>query len=82
MMPFLKNCKEITALVVAQEDRKLHWRDRLAVRMHMAICAVCPTFERQMLTMRNAMAQWRNYEGDDASTTAPKGTDDPDPAKG
>ena len=75
MMPFLKNCKEITALVVAREDRALDWRDRLAVRMHMAMCAACPNFERQMLTMRNAMAQWRNYEGDDASPVVHKGSD-------
>ncbi len=79
MMPFLKNCKEITALVVAGEDRALDWRERLAVRMHMAMCVACPKFERQMLTMRNAMAQWRNYEGDDAptSTATPNGPDTP-----
>lgn len=76
MMPFLKNCKEITALVVAREDRELSWRDRFELRMHMAMCAACPTFERQMLTMRNAMAQWRSYEGDDASTRSPEGQDD------
>ncbi len=62
MMPFQRTCKEITALVVAQEDRVLPWRERLALRLHLAICAACPTFERQMLTMRNAMKQWRNYE--------------------
>jgi hypothetical protein len=77
MMPFLKNCKEITALVIAREDRALGWRDRLAMRMHLAMCAACPTFERQVLTMRNAMAQWRNYEGDDASTVTSEGSDPP-----
>ena len=79
MMPFLKNCKEITALVIAREDRALGWRDRLAVRMHMAMCAACPTFERQVLTMRNAMAQWRNYRGDDTSAVSPNGPDAPGP---
>jgi len=48
--------------VIAREDRMLSWRDRLAVRMHMTICAACPTFERQILTLHNAMKQWRNYE--------------------
>jgi hypothetical protein len=78
MMPFLKNCKEVTALVIAREDRALGWRERLAVRMHMAMCAACPAFERQVLTMRNAMVQWRNYQGDDGSTSAatPKGPED------
>jgi hypothetical protein len=64
MMPIQRTCKEVTALVIAREDRALPWRDRLALRLHMAICAACPTFERQVLTMRNAMKQWKNYEAD------------------
>lgn len=63
MMPFHRTCKEAIALVIAREDRALPWRDRLALRLHLAICAACPTVERQVLTMRNAMKQWRQYEG-------------------
>ena len=55
-------CKEITALVIAREDRLLPWQDRLALRLHMVICAACPRFARQVLTMRNVMKPWRNYE--------------------
>lgn len=66
MMPFHRTCKEVTALVIAREDRALPWPDRLALRLHMAMCAACPTFERQVLTMRNAMRQWRNYEVDES----------------
>lgn len=62
MMPFHRSCREVTALVIAREDRALPWRDRFALRVHMAICEACPKFERQILTMRNAMKQWRNYE--------------------
>jgi len=29
--------------------------------LHMKICNTCPVFERQVLTMRNAFRQWRNY---------------------
>ncbi|MBK7003393.1 MAG: zf-HC2 domain-containing protein [Rhodoferax sp.] len=61
-MPFHRTCKEVTALVIAREDRDLPWHDRLALRLHMSICATCPTFERQIISMRNAMQQWRNYE--------------------
>ena len=64
MMPLQRTCKEVTALVIAREDRALPWRERLALRLHMAICAACPTFERQVFTMRNAMKQWRNYEAE------------------
>jgi hypothetical protein len=54
-------CKEAAALMIAAEDRPLSWGQRLALRFHLAICAACPKFQRQMLTMRNAMKQWRNY---------------------
>lgn len=64
-MPFNRTCKEVSALVIAREDRMLPWRDRLALRLHMAVCAACPTFERQVLTMQNAMRQWRHYEDAD-----------------
>ena len=62
MMPFQRTCKEVTALVIAREDRALPFRDRLALRLHMAICAACPTFERQVVIMRDAMKQWRHLD--------------------
>ena len=67
MMPFQRSCKQVSALLVAREDRSLGWRDQLALRMHMAICAACPVFERQMLTVRSAMRQWRNYRSDETT---------------
>ncbi len=65
--PFRRTCKEVSALLIAREDRHLAWQDRLALRVHMAMCQACPKFERQVLTMRNAMNQWRNYVGDESS---------------
>lgn len=64
-LPLMRNCKEVTALVIAREDRDLPWAERAALRVHMAMCQACPRFERQMLTMRNAMKQWRGYSGDE-----------------
>ena len=54
-------CKQAAELMIAQEDRALPWSQRLALRFHLMICKACPKFQRQMLTMRNAMKQWRNY---------------------
>lgn len=71
MMPFQRSCRQVTALLIAREDRALAWRDRLALRLHMAICAACPTFERQVLTMRNAMQQWKNYAAEQGSADEP-----------
>ena len=64
-LPLMRNCKEVTALVIAREDRDLPWAERAALRVHMAMCKACPRFERQVLTMRNAMKQWRGYSGDE-----------------
>lgn len=60
-IPLMRTCKDVTALVIAREDRALPMAEQLALRMHMVICNTCPTFERQVLSMRNAMKQWRNY---------------------
>lgn len=62
--PFRRSCKEVAALVVAREDRALNLGETMALRAHMLICKACPGFEQQMLTMRNALRQWRNYTGD------------------
>jgi hypothetical protein len=66
--PFHRSCKEVAALVVAREDRDLKVSEKLALHTHMLICKACPDFENQILTMRNAMRQWRNYGGDASST--------------
>jgi Putative zinc-finger len=64
MLYVKRTCKEVAAMVVAREDRALSMLERVELRTHMWICKACPQFERQMLTMRNAMRQWRNYTDD------------------
>jgi hypothetical protein len=59
--PLRRSCKEVAGLVVAMQDRPLSLRDRAALRFHMAICEACPGFEKQFLTMKSAMRQWRHY---------------------
>lgn len=56
-----RTCKQVAALLIAREDRKLPVADRIALRLHLAACQACPIFERQIMTVRNAMRQWRNY---------------------
>ena len=67
MMPLNRTCKQVAAILVAREDRQLALADRLALRIHMLICDACPRFERQMLTMRNGLRQWRNYQAPEDS---------------
>ena len=59
-----RSCKEVAALLVAREDRDLPVVERVALRLHLAACSACPVFERQLLTMRNALRRWRNYSGE------------------
>ena len=70
MMPFRKSCREAAALLIAREDRPLGVADRIALRLHLLACAACPRFERQILTMRNSMQQWRNYVETEPDATA------------
>ena len=61
MMILRRSCKQVSALVVAREDRALTVVEHVALRFHLAACNACPVFERQILTLRNAMGRWRNY---------------------
>ena len=62
-----RTCKEVTALLVAREDRALPLVERLALRFHLAACQACPRMERQLLTMRNAFSHWRHYLDEDSA---------------
>jgi hypothetical protein len=61
MTLFRRTCKEVTSILIAREDRALGWGDRIALKLHLLACKACPRFERQILTMRNGLRQWRNY---------------------
>ncbi len=56
-----RSCREVTALVLAREDRHLALRERAVIRLHFLVCKACPVFEEQVLTMRQALDGWRHY---------------------
>ena len=53
------NCREVTALVLAGEDRRLSLGERVGVRLHMMVCKACPGFARQVTLMRRALNRWK-----------------------
>jgi hypothetical protein len=65
MNPLSKTCKQVAAMLIAREDRAPGLLDRVALRLHLLACNTCPKFERQVLSMRNSMKQWRNYTSPD-----------------
>lgn len=67
-MAFMRRtCKEVAALLIAREDRVIRLDDRVAMQIHLLACKACPNFERQLLTLRQAMKQWRNYTEEDSA---------------
>jgi predicted anti-sigma-YlaC factor YlaD len=61
-MKFLfRNCREVTELVLAGEDRRLAPIEQGAVWLHLKICKACPAFTRQVALMRQALPRWRAY---------------------
>ena len=71
-IPFRVTCKQATALLIAQEDRKIDMSDRVALRLHVYACKTCPNFEQQLLIMRKSMKLWRNYSPELADRELPK----------
>ena len=47
-------CKEVSRLVSQGLDRKLGFGERVALRLHLAICEGCANFSRQMAFLRRA----------------------------
>lgn len=62
-------------------DEKGHWRDMpqalpptgepRSLWPQMAVCAACPRFERQVLTLRRAFGAWRHYSVSEDEADAP-----------
>ncbi len=55
-------CKHATELMSQELDRKLSWRERMALRLHLMMCNGCHRYRKQMEFLRRAM---RRYGGGD-----------------
>jgi predicted anti-sigma-YlaC factor YlaD len=56
-----RNCRQVTELVLAGEDRRLGFVERWVVQAHLKVCTACPRFHRQVALMRQALPKWRAY---------------------
>jgi len=57
------SCKELTRLVSQGEDRKLKFGERVALRLHLAICDGCRNLNAQFKFLRSAV---KNLSQDEA----------------
>ena len=51
----MRSCKEVTRLVSQGEDRKLKFGERIALRLHLAICEGCRNVNAQFRFLRLAV---------------------------
>ena len=56
-------CKEASRLISQRQDRELSVRERLALRVHLAVCGACVRVTDQVDFLRKALAR---YAGRDA----------------
>lgn len=59
MNPLIRNCREVTRLVLEGEDRTLGVGERAVLRLHWAVCEGCSRFRDQVALMRGALAAQR-----------------------
>jgi len=47
----MRGCKESSRLASEARERRLTWRERLSLRIHVLLCGLCKTYMRQMAKM-------------------------------
>ena len=52
------SCKDATRLCSDALERELSLRERLSLRMHLALCAGCTRFEEQLAVLRALSRRW------------------------
>ena len=53
----MDTCRDISAMVSRAMDARLTVRERWRVRLHLALCAACRRFERQVQLLRRGARQ-------------------------
>ncbi len=57
----MMTCKQATTLMSQAQDRRITFKERIALRMHLMMCSGCTNFNRQMDFIRKA---FRRIGGD------------------
>lgn len=70
-MKWMTTCREATELASRAMDERLPLSNRMALRLHLAICANCTRFNQQLQEMRRLLRA-EVAASDDASGLAPE----------
>ena len=68
-MKWIATCKETSLLASRAMDERLPFADRLAMRMHLAICKNCARFNQQLQDMRRLFRTETTADDDAAGLT-------------
>jgi hypothetical protein len=69
-MKWMPTCRETTELASRAMDSRLSFADRMALRLHLAICKNCAQFNLQLKEMRR-LFRVETGGSDDAAMLAP-----------
>lgn len=54
------SCKEASVLLSQAQDRRLGWREKLGLQLHLRLCDGCARFRAQLDFIRAAMQRYRD----------------------
>lgn len=70
-MKWMPTCRETTELASRAMDARLSFADRMALRLHLAICKNCAQFNAQLQEMRR-LFRMEACDSDDTASLAPE----------
>jgi len=70
-MKWMTTCREATELASRAMDQRLPLSNRMALRLHLAICKNCTRFNRQLQEMRRLFREG-TAASDDTASLAPE----------
>lgn len=64
MKMWMPDCKDISRLVSESMDRRLSWRQRLGVRLHLLMCRYCSRYRQQLELLRRVLKSQAELSAD------------------
>lgn len=60
----MDKCKDVARMISDSMDRPLTLRERLRLKVHLAICNGCSNFEKQMKALRDMARRFGQQSGE------------------
>ncbi len=64
-------CKQVSNALAKKDYAAMTPLERLGLRMHIALCAVCGRYNRQVMIMQDAVRAFRRRENDQLEKSGP-----------